>query len=83
MITVIRASASQAVAALLNSAKIKNLAAQITSVVAGKPGVYGSKEWLYLYRVLVMQVIDTGALPDPLDEATINAALAAATGVAA
>lgn len=83
MITVIRASASQAVAALLNSAQIRKLAAQVTSLVATRPGIYGSKEWLCLYRVLVTQVIDSGAVPDPLDDTTINAALAAATGVAA
>jgi hypothetical protein len=82
MIMVIRASASQAVAALLNSGQIRKLAAQITSLVAAKPGIYGSKEWLCLYRVLVTQVIDTGAFPDPLDDITINAALAAAIGVA-
>ena len=83
MIILIRASASQAVAALVNSPEIKRLAAQVTSLVATKLGVYGSKEWLCLYRVLLTQVIDTGALPDPLDDATINAALAAITGVAA
>jgi hypothetical protein len=81
MLVAIRASAGQSIAAALNSAKVKQLAAQITTLVATKAGKYGSKEWLCLYRTLIMQVIDTGALADPLDETTINAALAAAAGV--
>ncbi|HTU64890.1 MAG TPA: hypothetical protein VMF52_02980 [Steroidobacteraceae bacterium] len=81
LITAISASASQATAALLNSAKVKQLAAQLTELVATKMGIYGSKEWLCLYRVLITQVIDTGALPDPLDDRIINAALATAAGV--
>lgn len=81
LITAIRACASQATASLLNSAKLKRLAEQITALVSGNAGLYGSKEWLCLYRVLITQVIDTGSLPDPLDERTINAALAAAAGV--
>jgi hypothetical protein len=78
LIVAIRACASQATASLLNSAKLKQLASQITARVAGNSGRYGSKEWLCLYRVLITQVIDTGALPDPLDDRTIEAALAAA-----
>ncbi|MET0657418.1 MAG: hypothetical protein ABW110_04580 [Steroidobacteraceae bacterium] len=83
MVIAIRASAGQAVDAMFNAAKLKQLAAQITTLVAEKAGKYGSKEWLCLYRVLIMQVIHTGALAEPLDEITINAALAAATGVPA
>jgi hypothetical protein len=80
LITVVRASASQATAALLNSTKLRELANAISVLVAGNPGLYGSKEWLCLYRVLITQVIDTGALPE-LDEQTISAALTAAAGV--
>lgn len=81
MIVAIRASAGQAVDAMFNAAKLEQLAAQITTLVAEKAGKYGSKEWLCLYRVLITQVILTGALADPLDENTINAALADAAGV--
>jgi hypothetical protein len=80
LITVVRASASQAAASLLNSAKVKQLAARLSALVAGDPGVYGSKEWLWLYGVLIRQVIDTGAVPDLSDQKTINAALAAGAG---
>jgi hypothetical protein len=83
MVIAIRASAGQAVDAMFNAAKVKGLAAQITALVAEKAGKYGSKEWLCLYRVLITQVIQTGALAEPLDETLINAALAAAAGVPA
>lgn len=81
MIVAIRASAGQATDAMFNAAKLQQLATQITALVAEKAGKYGSKEWLCLYRVLITQVILTGALQDPLDENTINAALADAAGV--
>jgi hypothetical protein len=83
VIVAIRASAGQAADAMFNAAKLKQLATQITTLVAEKAGKYGSKEWLCLYRVLITQVILTGALADPLDETTINAALADALGVRA
>lgn len=83
MIVAIRASSGQAVDALFNSAKVKGLAAQITALIADKAGKYGNKEWLCLYRVLITQVIQTGALAEPLDDAIINAALTAAAGVPA
>jgi hypothetical protein len=83
MVVAIRASAGQAVDAMFNAAKLEQLATQITALVAEKAGKYGSKEWLCLYRVLITQVILTGALADPLDETTINAALADAAGVRA
>ncbi len=83
MTIAIRASAGQAVDAMFNAPKVKGLAAQITALVAEKAGKYGSKEWLCLYRVLITQVIQTGALAEPLDETLINAALAAAAGVPA
>ena len=83
MIVAIRASAGQAADAMFNAGKLKQLATQITALVADKLGKYGSKEWLCLYRVLITQVILTGALADPLDETTINAALADAAGVRA
>ena len=83
MIIAIRASAGQAGAALANSEEVKGLASQLTALVAEKAGKYGSKEWLSLYRVLITQVIQTGTLAKPLDEALINAALAAAAGVPA
>lgn len=78
----IQASASQSAAALLNAAKMKELAGELTELVASKLGKYGSKEWLCLYRVLIVQVIETGALAT-LDETTISAALAASSGVPA
>jgi hypothetical protein len=78
IISVIRASASQAAAALQNAPTVRRLAAQLTALIATRVGKYGSKEWLYLYRALLEQVMDTGLLPDPLDEATIDAALTAA-----
>jgi hypothetical protein len=83
MIVAIRASAGQAVDAMFNAAKLQQLATQITALIAEKAGKYGSKEWLCLYRVLITQVIFTGALADPLDETLINAALADAAGVRA
>jgi hypothetical protein len=71
----IRAAAGQSAAALLNSAKVKELAAQLTELVAAKASELGSKEWLCVYRALITQVIETGDLPQ-LNEATISAALA-------
>jgi hypothetical protein len=56
---------------------VKELAAQLTELVATKAGRYGSKEWLCLYRALIMQVVESGSVAQ-LDEATIDAALAAA-----
>ncbi|MEJ1963390.1 MAG: hypothetical protein WDO56_18285 [Gammaproteobacteria bacterium] len=82
MLIAIRASAGQSAAALLNAAKVKDLAADLTAFVATKMGKYGSKEWLCLYRALIMQVIETGALAE-LDETTVNAALGAVIGVPA
>jgi hypothetical protein len=77
MLITIRATAGQSAAALLNAAKVKELAAQLTELVATKAGRYGSKEWLCLYRALIMQVVESGSVAQ-LDEATIDAALAAA-----
>jgi hypothetical protein len=74
----IRACAGQAAQALLNSAKVKELTAELADLVATKAGKYGSKEWLHLYRALIMQVIETGTVH--VDEATIDAALAAIGG---
>ncbi len=76
LITVVRASASQAAAARLNSAKVRQLATRLSALVAGDVGLYGSREWLWLYGVLIRQVIDTGAVPDLDDQSVINAALA-------
>jgi hypothetical protein len=77
MLITIRATAGRSAAALLNAAKVKELAAQLTELVATKAGRYGSKEWLCLYRALIMQVVESGSAAQ-LDEATIDAALAAA-----
>jgi hypothetical protein len=77
MLITIRATAGQSAAALLNAAKVKELAAQLTELVATKTGRYGSKEWLCLYRALIMQVVKSGSVAE-IDEATIDAALAAA-----
>jgi len=82
MLIAIRASASQSAAALLNTARLKDLAEGLTELMAEKLGKFGSKEWLCVYRALIMQVIETGTLAT-LDETTINAALAAPAGVPA
>jgi hypothetical protein len=82
MLIAIRASASQSAAALLNSARLKELAEGLAKQVSEKLGKYGSKEWLCVYRSLIVQVIETGTLPT-LDDTTINAALAAITGAPA
>jgi len=80
MIVAIRAYASNSAAALLHSAKVKDLAAQLGELVTTNLTKYGGKEWLFLYRAHIFQVIETGNLPK-LDDETIEAALGAAGAV--
>jgi hypothetical protein len=76
MTIALRAAAGNAAAALANRAGLKDLAAKLSDVVAAKPGQFGSKEWLRLYRALIVKVLESGALAK-LDDATIRAVLSA------
>jgi hypothetical protein len=76
MTIALRAAAGNAAAALANRAGLKDLAAKLSDLVAAKPGQFGSKEWLRLYRALIVKVLESGALAK-LDDATIRAVLSA------
>ncbi len=80
MIAAIRAHASNAAAAALHGKKVGELAAQLGKLVTDNREKMGGSEWLFLYRTMIHQVIESGVVPI-LDEQTIRVAVGAA-GVA-
>jgi len=71
IVTAVRAVAGNIDAALTNRAALKDLATTLTNLVRTNSGQLGSKEWLFLYRVLIGRVLHGGAV-GALENAEIN-----------
>lgn len=75
VLIVLRAAVGQVKAATEQQAALKDLAQQLSVLVREQPALYGRREWLGLYRVLVGRVLQSGPL-GRLTELEIQAMLA-------
>jgi hypothetical protein len=71
IIIAVQAAAGNVDAVATNQAALKDLAQQLTDLVQTRSGQLGSKEWLWLYRVLIGRVLQSGAL-GTIDDAQIE-----------
>jgi hypothetical protein len=76
MTIALRAAAGNSAAALANRAGLKDLAVKLSDLVAARPDQLGSKEWLRLYRALIVKVLESGAIKK-IDDTIVRTVLSA------
>lgn len=62
IVVTLRTASGNAKAAFDNRVMLRQLVEVLNGIVAANPGYYGSKEWLRVYRVLILRVLQDGAL---------------------
>jgi hypothetical protein len=64
----LEAAAGNAARAMKNTHALEALIERLNTVIANRPGVMGRREWRYLFRHFIADVLDTGQVPDYTDD---------------